>query len=111
MENTNKDGRKISPKAMEEIRIRAVQRVQAGESPEDVIKTFGFPRACIYNWLGSYRNGGWHALRVSRKIVKGPGQLKSAVARKLCNLQKIPRIIASFFRHPDCLYTRSFVSK
>jgi hypothetical protein len=33
------DGRKISPKAMEEIRVRAVQRVQAGESPEVVIKT------------------------------------------------------------------------
>jgi len=38
------DGRKISPKAMEEIRIRAVQRVQDGESPEIVIKTLGFAR-------------------------------------------------------------------
>jgi hypothetical protein len=32
------DGRKINPKAMEEIRIRAVERVQAGESPETVVK-------------------------------------------------------------------------
>lgn len=59
------DGRKISPKAMEEIRIRAVQRVQAGESPEKVIKTLGFARACIYNWLARYRAGGWHALRTA----------------------------------------------
>jgi transposase len=57
------DGRKISPKAMEEIRTRAVQRVQAGESPEKVIETLGFARACIYNWLARYRAGGWHALR------------------------------------------------
>jgi transposase len=61
------DGRKISPKAMEEIRVRAVQRVQAGESPETVIKTLGFARACIYNWLARYRAGGWHALRTGQR--------------------------------------------
>ena len=44
------DGRKLSPKTLEEIRARAVQRVQEGESPERVIKTLGFSRACIYNW-------------------------------------------------------------
>ena len=61
------DGRKISPEAMEEIRIRAVQRVQAGESPEVVIKTLGFARACIYNWLARYRSGGWHGLRTGQR--------------------------------------------
>ena len=63
----NLDGRKISPKAMEEIRIRAVQQVQAGESPETVIKTLGFARACIYNWLARYRAGGWHALKTGSR--------------------------------------------
>jgi hypothetical protein len=43
------DGRKLHPKTMEEIRIRAVQRVQESESPETVIKALGFARACIYN--------------------------------------------------------------
>jgi len=57
------DGRKMSSQAMEEIRIRAVQQVQAGESPEAVIKALGFSRACIYNWLSKYRNGGWHTLK------------------------------------------------
>lgn len=57
------DGRTIDPKAMEEIRIRAVQRVQEGESPETIIKTLGFSRGCIYNWLARYRSGGWHALK------------------------------------------------
>lgn len=48
---------------MEQIRIRAVKQVQRGESPEKVIATLGFSRACIYNWLARYRTGGWHALR------------------------------------------------
>jgi transposase len=61
------DGRKISPEAMEEIRIRAVQRVQAGESPESVIKALGFVRACIYNWLARYRAGGWQALKTGSR--------------------------------------------
>ena len=52
---------------MEEIRIRAVERVQAGESPEVVIKTLGFARACIYNWLARYRAGGWHSLRTGQR--------------------------------------------
>ena len=51
---------------MEQIRVRAVQRVQQGESPEKVIATLGFSRACIYNWLARYRAGGWHALRSGR---------------------------------------------
>lgn len=57
------DGRKIGPEAMEQIRIRAVKKVQQGESPEKVIATLGFSRACIYNWLARYRAGGWHALK------------------------------------------------
>jgi len=61
------DGRKLSPKTLEEIRTRAIQRVQAGESPEIVIKTLGFSRACIYNWLARYRAGGWHALKTGNR--------------------------------------------
>lgn len=57
------DGRRLSQKVIEEIRVRAVQRVQEGESPEQVIKALGFARACIYNWLARYRNGGWDALQ------------------------------------------------
>lgn len=57
-----KDGRSISPEAMTEIRKRAVSRVQDGESPEVVIRSLGFSRACIYEWLSKYTAGGWQAL-------------------------------------------------
>jgi transposase len=62
------DGRKLDPKTMEEIRTRAVQCIQDGESPEVVIKALGFCRACIYNWLARYRSGGWHALKTGKEV-------------------------------------------
>lgn len=73
----NLDGRKIEPKAMEQIRIRAVKRVQQGESPEKVISTLGFSRACIYNWIARYRAGGWDALK-SGKQTGRPKKLSGA---------------------------------
>ena len=42
------DGRKINRKALEAIRIRAVKRVEAGESPDVVINTLGLTRPRIY---------------------------------------------------------------
>ena len=63
---TTSDGRKLPREALEAIRIRAVERVQAGESPEVVIKALGFHRGQIYDWLAAYREGGYEALK-SRK--------------------------------------------
>lgn len=57
------DGRKLDHNTLEEIRIRAVKRVEAGESLEAVIKAFGFHRSCIYDWIAKYREGGVEALR------------------------------------------------
>ena len=68
----NLDGRKVSRKALEEIRIRAVLRVEAGESPEVVIKALGFTRGRIYEWLAKYREGGIDALRSRKARGKTP---------------------------------------
>lgn len=73
-----KDGRKLSRSALEAIRIRAVQQVQSGESPEAVIRALGFDSRRIYEWLAKYRAGGWDAL----KSRKAPGR-----ARKLSGTQ------------------------
>lgn len=58
-----RDARTLTHKTLEEIRMRAVSRVQAGESPEVVIQALGFSRSCIYTWLARYRAGGWSALK------------------------------------------------
>ncbi|RPI92193.1 MAG: IS630 family transposase, partial [Chloroflexi bacterium] len=64
-----RDARALDHKTLEEIRIRAVERVQAGESPEVVIQALGFTRSCIYTWLARYRGGGWGALKA--RALKG----------------------------------------
>jgi len=74
---SKQDGRSLDHKTLEEIRIRAVERVQAGESPEVVIQTLGFSRACIYNWLALYRAGGWAALK-ARALSGRPKKISGA---------------------------------
>lgn len=69
-----RDGRALDHKTLEEIRIRAVQRVEAGESPEDVIRVLGFGRTVIYDWLAKYREGGLEALR-AKPIAGRPSKL------------------------------------
>jgi transposase len=68
------DGRKLSHKTLEEIRIRAVMQVQKGQSPEEVIAALGMSRSRIYNWLAVYRSGGWDALK-SKKLNGRPKKL------------------------------------
>lgn len=76
------DGRRLSHRTREEIRIRAVKRVEAGESPEDVVKTLGFHRSCIYEWLAKYREGGVEALR-TRRIPGRPRKLAGKHLKKI----------------------------
>ncbi|MEA3414995.1 MAG: IS630 family transposase [Thermodesulfobacteriota bacterium] len=101
------DGRKINPTAMEEIRLRAVQRVQAGESPEVVIKTLGFVRACIYNWLARYRTGGWHGLRTGQRS----GRPKKLTASQIKWVYKTVRDKdPQQFKFKFALWTRSMIA-
>ena len=50
MESVRKrDGRSLDHKALEDIRIQAVQRVEAGEAPSAVMRVMGFARTVIYD--------------------------------------------------------------
>jgi transposase len=64
------DARKLDHATLEAIRIRAVQQVHAGGSPEVVIRALGFSSRCIYSWLALYRSVGWDALKAKRKKLK-----------------------------------------
>ena len=68
------DGRKLTHDALEAIRIRAVQAVESGQSPEVVIAALGMTRGCIYKWIAAYNNGGIGALR-SKKLFGRPPKL------------------------------------
>jgi transposase len=74
------DGRKLSHETLEELRIRAVQAVEAGESPEQVVALLGFSRPRIYEWLASYREGGIEALR-AKPIPGRPRKLDAKAIR------------------------------
>ena len=100
------DGRKINRKALEEIRIRAVKRVEAGESPEVVIKALGLTRPRIYEWLAKYREGGVEALlssKASGRPPKLPGNALQKIYRMVVG--KDPRQL----KFPFALWTRGMV--
>ncbi len=100
------DGRKLSKKTKEEIRIRAVEQVQAGESPEAVIKALGYTRSVIYNWLAKFAYGGYDALRSTNAPGKQP-KLNAKQLQKLYNdiVDKTPDQL----KFPFALWTRDLV--
>jgi len=65
------DGRKLDHKTLEHIRIQAVRRViEDGESPSEVIESYGLCRTTIYPWLREFEDKGLEALVES--ISEGP---------------------------------------
>jgi transposase len=101
------DGRSLNHKTLEEIRIRAVQRVQSGESPEVVIKTLGFSRASIYNWLAWYREGGWQALK-AKPISGRPGLLNGKQIKWI--FEAVTLKDPTQFKFPYALWTRAMIA-
>ena len=101
-----RDGRALDHKTLEEMRIRAVERVQAGESPEAVIQALGFTRSCIYAWLSRYRTGGWGALK-ARALKGRPLKIQAAQMRWL--YRTITGKTPLQFRFEFALWTRQII--
>ena len=65
------DGRKLSHKALEHMRLLAVRRVmEDGQRPSDFMDSLGLCRTSIYPWLRRYRDKGLEAL--VEKVSQGP---------------------------------------
>lgn len=102
------DGRKLSHEALEQIRIVAVQRVQAGESPEDVIRALGFSPSRIYVWLAAYRAGGWDALK-AKKLLGRPKKLDAKQMRWV--YKAVVGRGPEHYRFEFALWTRPLISE
>ena len=88
--------------------MRAVQRVQEGESPEVVIKTLGFARACIYDWLARYRGGGWDVLKTGKQSERPKKLSGSQIAWTYRTVgEKDPRQL----KFPFALWTRAIIAR
>ena len=101
-----RDARKLSHKTLEEIRIRAVEQVQEGESPEVVIKALGFHRGCIYKWLARYRAGGWGGLK-ARALTGRPMKITAPQMKWL--YQTVTQNNPLQYRFEFALWTRAMV--
>jgi len=102
------DGRWLPHSSLETLRQLAWKRVQAGEKPSAVVKSFGFCRTTIYRWLRAAARGGEEAL-ASRKASGRPPLLtlkqKAKVRTWICG--KDPRQYGFDFG----LWTRKVVAE
>jgi transposase len=66
------DARRLDHKTLTELRKRAVNSVQEGQSPEIVAKAIGINRVTMYGWLARYNRGGWGALDARKRGGRQP---------------------------------------
>jgi len=81
------DARKLPRKAKEQLRIAAVRRVDAGESPEAVAAGMCVNRRQIYRWIDAFHYGGEDALK-AKPI---PGAPPKLTAKQMAKLSRIVR--------------------
>lgn len=87
-----KDGRTLSHEVSEYLRIDAVRRVDAGESPRVVIDSLGLCRTTIYRWIRAAKKKGLEALKAKKHtgpVCKLSSQQKQTIRKWICG--KDPR--------------------
>lgn len=63
------DGREIDHKTLEAFRFRAIECLQAGESPELIARILGIHISTVYKWKRLFESGGWE--RLHARVISG----------------------------------------
>src|ERR1700676_1113350 len=102
------DARKLDHKTLEQMRMRAVKRIQDGESPEIIARVLGVDRSTVYGWLARYRRGGWNGLK-AKPLSGRPPKVDGKKLRWVYGMvtKKIPLQLKFAF----ALWTREMVAK
>lgn len=97
------DGRKLSHKTLEELRIRTVKQVEAGAHPEQLATALGLNRSTVYSWVAQYTKGGMDSL-AAKPISGRPCSLSESQIKWLSRvlIDKTPQQ----FKLPFALWTR-----
>ncbi|MDD5434703.1 MAG: IS630 family transposase, partial [Nitrospira sp.] len=102
------DGRKLKHDVLEALRIRAVQRIGQGESPEIIIKALGMNRRTIYKWIALHREGGIDALKAT-PLSGRPLKLNGSKLRWI--LKTVTTKNPLQLKFPYALWTREMVKE
>ena len=70
------DGRHLDAQSKEAIRLRAVDQIAQGESPEAMAEALGVNRRTVYRWLERAHHGGREALYNRAKSGRPTKQLR-----------------------------------
>ena len=72
-----KDGRKLDRRAQEAIRLVAVEREREGETPSDVVSSYGMNRTTIHKWLHRTKGKGVGLRKLKARKATGRGGIRS----------------------------------
>lgn len=100
------DGRKLPRDAKAQLRMAAVQRIEAGESPESVAAGMGFNRRTIYRWLEAFHYGGKSAL-AAKPIPGAPSKLDAKQMERLSRIVRTKNPLQLAF--PYALWTLAMI--
>ena len=102
------DARKLDHATLEALRMRAVQSVHEGESPDVVARALRVTLRALYRWLADYRRGGWNALK-AKPLTGRPPKLDGKMLKWVYDTvtQKNPMQLKFEF----ALWTREMVAE
>ena len=126
-----RDARKLSQDAQEELRKQGVKLVLSGMKQTEVAGQFGVTKTTVQNWMVAYREKGWNGLKKGRRgrkkgdnqkltmaqekeiqsilVDHTPDQLKMDFA--LCGRKAVQQLIEDRFKVHYCLQSMSRILK